>query len=53
MGNDEMIVQLGMAQLQDVQTKTVGSVKKHTIGVVYLPGDWIGSEVVVVRRRRK
>jgi len=53
MDDDEPKVELGTARLSDVQSKKVGSVKQHSIGVVYLPGEWIGSEVIVVRRRKK
>ena len=46
-------VNLGYTKLSDVLTKKVGSVKKHTVGVVYLPEAWIGHEVIVVRKNKE
>lgn len=48
----EPTVELGSANLSDVVSKKVGSVKKRTIGIVYLPEEWIGSDVIVVRKKK-
>jgi hypothetical protein len=52
MTDEQETVHIPSALFEDVVRKKVGSAKKGKVGVVYLPGDWVGSEVTVVRRRK-
>jgi len=52
MADEQETVLLGTVRFDDVLHKKVGSAKKGKVGILYLPKDWVGSEVTVVRRRK-
>lgn len=53
MAEEQETVLLGTVPFRDALHKKVGSAKKGKVGIVYLPKDWVGSEVTVIRRSRE